>query len=126
MIDDSYNANPASMCAALAALRTTPADGRRLAVLGEMKELGSASAELHAGLARALEGIDRVWCVGPEMAALYGTLPRGTEGELLTDAEEAAKRAVSELRAGDVLLVKGSRANALETVVARVTGAEDG
>ena len=126
VIDDSYNANPASMCAALAALRTTPADGRRLAVLGEMKELGSASAELHAGLARALEGIDRVWCVGPEMAALYGTLPRGTEGELLTDAEEAAKRAVSELRAGDVLLVKGSRANALETVVARVTGAEDG
>lgn len=126
VIDDSYNANPASMCAALAALRNMPAGGRRLAVLGEMKELGSASEELHAGLAKELHGIDRVWCVGPEMAALCDTLPPGTEGELLTDAKEVAERVVSELQTGDVLLVKGSRANALETVVARVTGAEGG
>jgi len=124
VIDDSYNANPASMCAALAALRSMPAAGRRLAVLGEMKELGRASAELHAGLAPALKGVDRVWCVGPEMAALHRKLSEDTAADLLTDAETAAERAASELRAGDVLLVKGSRANALETVVARVTGSK--
>ena len=124
VIDDSYNANPASMCAALAALRSMPTAGRRLAVLGEMKELGRASAELHAGLAPALEGVDRVWCVGPEMAALHRKLPHNTAADLLVDAETAAERAASELRAGDVLLVKGSRANALETVVARVTGSK--
>ena len=124
VIDDSYNANPASMCAALAALRNMPATGRRLAVLGEMKELGRASAELHAGLAAALEGVDRVWCVGPEMAALHRELPDATAGDLLADAAAAAERAASELRPGDILLVKGSRSNALETVVARVTGSK--
>ena len=124
VIDDSYNASPASMCAALAALRNMPGPGRRLAVLGEMKELGRASAELHAGLAAALEGVDRVWCVGPEMAALHRELPGATAGDLLADADAAAERAAAELRAGDILLVKGSRANALETVVARVTGSK--
>ena len=124
VIDDSYNANPASMCAALTALRNMPGPGRRLAVLGEMKELGRASAELHAGLAAALEGVDRVWCVGPEMAALHRALPNATAGDLLADADAAAEQAASELRAGDILLVKGSRSNALETVVARVTGSK--
>ncbi len=122
VIDDSYNANPASMGAALAELRDTPAPGRRLAVLGDMQELGRASAALHAGLARQLEGVDRVWCVGPEMTALHRTLPAAVAGDRPADAEAAADRVAAELRAGDVLLVKGSRSSALEVVVARLTG----
>ncbi len=119
VIDESYNANPASMRAALAELRAAP--GRRLAVLGEMKELGRESAAFHAALAPELAGIERVWCVGPEMAALHRQLPPATAGELLADAQAAADGAAAELRAGDVLLVKGSRSNALESVVARLT-----
>ncbi len=126
VIDDSYNANPASMRAALATLKAMPATGRRLAVLGEMKELGAASSELHAGLAPAVRGIDRVWCVGREMAPLQRILPSGITGELVSDAETAAEQALAELQAGDVLLVKGSRATGLDIVVARAAGQDPG
>src|SRR3546814_2374172 len=76
LIDESYNANPASMAAALRVLGETPATGRKIAVLGAMRELGPDSDEYHAGLADAVlaSGAAHALVVGPEMAALASAL----------------------------------------------------
>ncbi|MGL6044162.1 MAG: UDP-N-acetylmuramoyl-tripeptide--D-alanyl-D-alanine ligase, partial [Sandaracinobacteroides sp.] len=114
LIDESYNANPASMAAALAVLRDTPAR-RRIAVLGAMRELGGATDALHAGLAGpvAEAGISELALVGPEMAAL------AVEGAVhLPDAAAATAWARAMLRPGDVLLVKGSNSIGLGKLVA--------
>ncbi|MFZ2587898.1 MAG: UDP-N-acetylmuramoyl-tripeptide--D-alanyl-D-alanine ligase, partial [Alphaproteobacteria bacterium] len=71
VIDDSFNGNPASMAAALAALKKRDVAGKRVAVLGDMLELGEGSVGYHVGLAPSVEGIDGVFCVGPLMANLY-------------------------------------------------------
>jgi UDP-N-acetylmuramoyl-tripeptide--D-alanyl-D-alanine ligase len=114
LIDESYNANPASMAAALAVLRDTPAK-RRIAVLGAMRELGAAGAALHAGLAAPIAdaGVSELALVGPEMAAL------AVDGAVhLPDAAAAADWARATLRDGDVLLVKGSNGIQLGRLVA--------
>ena len=83
LIDDSYNANPTSMEAALAVLAATePAGGHRIAILGDMKELGPQGEDLHAALADAapMQAVDRVHCVGPLMRALHGALPESRRG----------------------------------------------
>lgn len=110
LIDDSYNANPASMAAALAALAGAPAgSGRRVAVLGEMLELGAAAPRYHRELAAACAGIDGVFCVGAGTAPLYDALPASRR---MGFAEEAGptfvRRCAEGLRAGDSVLVKGS------------------
>ena len=129
LIDESYNANPASMRAALETLgRTTPrGDGRRIAVLGEMRELGSQSVSLHAELADpvAANGIDLVFAAG-EMRALYDRLPPGigaAYGETGTDLIDDIRRAV---RTGDVVMIKGSNASRMAAVVEALldTGAQ--
>jgi UDP-N-acetylmuramoyl-tripeptide--D-alanyl-D-alanine ligase len=114
LIDESYNANPASMAAALAVLRDTPAR-RRLAVLGAMRELGEAGVALHAGLAAPIgdAGVTGLALVGPEMAAL-----KVAGAAHLADAAAAIDWARSTLRDGDVLLVKGSNSLGLGAVVA--------
>ncbi len=122
VIDDSYNANPASVRAALEMLAEAPVRGRRIAVLGDMRELGSCSKSLHADLADALQGIDFIFCVGTEMEALFDALPEKVCCRA-TDAEAAAKALQGMLAPGDVVLVKGSRAIALETVVHRLARA---
>jgi UDP-N-acetylmuramoyl-tripeptide--D-alanyl-D-alanine ligase len=113
LIDESYNANPASMAAALAVLRDTPAR-RRLAVLGAMRELGAAGAALHAGLSAPIAdaGVAELALVGPEMAAL-----RVTGATRLADAAAATAWARATLRDGDVLLVKGSNSLGLGALV---------
>ncbi len=112
LLDESYNANPASMEAALAVLARAP--GRRLAVLGAMKELGAASDALHAALAGAIAraGLAELALVGPEMEALR--LPGAAH---LPDAEAALAWVRARLRPGDTLLVKGSNAVGLSRIV---------
>jgi UDP-N-acetylmuramoyl-tripeptide--D-alanyl-D-alanine ligase len=120
LIDESYNANPASMAAALAVLGETPAR-RRLAVLGAMRELGDASDALHAGLAAPIRaaGVEALALVGPEMAALE------VEGAVhVPDWAAALDWARHSLADGDVLLVKGSNSVGLGALVAAL--AEEG
>ena len=113
LINDSYNANPASMRAALEHLADH--EGRKVAVLGDMAELGPTAPEYHrevGELVRSL-GIDEVLSVG-ELARDYG-------GEHAADAAEAAAKATQLVRPGDVVLVKGSRAVGLEVVAEALT-----
>ncbi|MFQ5566461.1 MAG: UDP-N-acetylmuramoylalanyl-D-glutamyl-2,6-diaminopimelate--D-alanyl-D-alanine ligase [Paracoccaceae bacterium] len=127
LIDESYNANPASMRAALAVLAASPVTdgigrvtrGRRIAFLGDMLELGRAEDELHAGLARLgeLDGIDSVHLAGPRMRRMYDALPAAKRGEWFEDSGELARRARSILDAGDVCMVKGSLGMAMRRVV---------
>jgi UDP-N-acetylmuramoyl-tripeptide--D-alanyl-D-alanine ligase len=121
LIDDSYNASPASMRAAIATLGAArPAKhGRRIAVLGDMLELGAASAELHAGLADAIEqwNIDLVFTAGPTMRHLHEALPESRRGFHATDADAASGPVRDALRAGDVVLVKGSAGSRMGRVV---------
>ena len=78
LIDDSFNGNPASMVAALDSLKARPIKGgRRIAILGDMLELGAEAPAYHEELARHLAGIDGVYCVGPLMRHLYDLLPAG-------------------------------------------------
>lgn len=113
VIDESYNANPASMAAALAVLRDTPGR-RRLAILGAMRELGGETQALHAALAAPIAeaGVTELALVGPEMAAL-----KVDGAAYLPDAASALAWAQSMLREGDVLLVKGSNSVGLGRVV---------
>lgn len=117
IIDESYNANAASMAATLAVLGATPAT-RRIAVLGEMRELGAASAALHAGLAPAIIASDvaQVVLVGEAMAPLAAALEGRVELRHVADAAQV--RAMLQLGDGDVVLVKGSNAVGLGAVVA--------
>src|SRR5262249_33639018 len=90
VIDESYNANPASMAAALALLGQAPVGPtrRRIAVLGDMLELGPKASTLHRGLAHPLDehGIDLVFCCGPLMRSLWRALPAGRRGGYAEDS----------------------------------------
>ena len=110
LIDDSYNANPASMAAALGSLAAAaPRSGRTIALLGEMLELGADSDRLHAELAPHCRGIDGVLCVGAAMAALHERLPAGQRlGHVEDAAALDAAWVAGRLRAGDMALIKGS------------------
>jgi UDP-N-acetylmuramoyl-tripeptide--D-alanyl-D-alanine ligase len=110
LLNDCYNANPVSMRAALEHLVARGEGRRRVAVLGEMAELGAAAADYHAEIGELLRelGIEHVIAVG-ELARAYG-------GDWVPTASDAATRLRGELRAGDVVLVKGSRAVGLEVV----------
>ncbi|PJE29711.1 UDP-N-acetylmuramoyl-tripeptide--D-alanyl-D-alanine ligase [Pseudooceanicola antarcticus] len=127
LIDDAFNANPASMGAALDVLAAArPRDnlgrhahGRRIAVLGEMLELGETELELHAGLAShpALKQIDLVHCVGERMQPFYDALPDHARGRFCKTARPLAEQALRLVDAGDVVLVKGSKGSKVSTVV---------
>ena len=108
VVDDSYNANPESMKAALRTLAAVP--GRKVAVLGDMLELGAEGPAHHRGLAEACSGIDRVYCVGEAMRELFDALPEGQRGSWLPDAggEGLIDEILEDLRSGDRVLFKGS------------------
>jgi UDP-N-acetylmuramoyl-tripeptide--D-alanyl-D-alanine ligase len=112
IIDESYNANPASMRAALATLGLTPRAefGRRVAVLGDMLELGPEGQRLHQGLAEFIDGagVDVVFACGELMGSLYQALPPSRQGAYAKTAEELAPRLVGAVGPGDVIMVKGS------------------
>ena len=108
IIDDSYNANPTSMAAALQGLASEGAR-QTVAILGEMRELGDGSREFHRSLAPSCERITRVVCVGEGMRALWGLLAPQQRLAYAENADALSLAAVvAELRPGDVVLVKGS------------------
>ncbi|MET2826055.1 UDP-N-acetylmuramoylalanyl-D-glutamyl-2,6-diaminopimelate--D-alanyl-D-alanine ligase [Mesorhizobium shangrilense] len=113
LIDESYNANPASMAAAMALLNATPVsgEGRRIAVLGDMLELGEHSAKLHAALADLIVGTETrtVFLGGPEMRDLAEILPADIQTEYRAGAEDLKPVLLSALRPGDVVMVKSSK-----------------
>jgi UDP-N-acetylmuramoyl-tripeptide--D-alanyl-D-alanine ligase len=121
LIDESYNANPASMRAAIALLgQAEPSrDGRRIAVLGDMRELGPDAPTLHAGLAEALTAarVDQVFAAGPLMRSLWEVLPDGMGTAYASTAAEIESRLAAELRPGDVIMVKGSNASRMGPLV---------
>lgn len=120
LIDDSYNANPTSMEAALAVLATTEsASGRRIAVLGDMKELGPRAEALHAALADTapMQAVDRVHCVGPLMRALHDALPESRRGIWRETSDALLADLPGLVETGDIVLVKGSNSVGLGRVV---------
>ncbi|MGD9967726.1 MAG: UDP-N-acetylmuramoyl-tripeptide--D-alanyl-D-alanine ligase [Hyphomonadaceae bacterium] len=132
LVDDSYNANPASMAAAIATLaaRVPGQGGRRIAALGDMLELGADERAYHAGLARPLEqaGIDLVFAAGPRMAALMEALPGSCRGGYAENADALIPIIAGALRSGDIVLVKGSNGSKMSRVVAalqRLNGDKD-
>ncbi|MCL3882330.1 UDP-N-acetylmuramoyl-tripeptide--D-alanyl-D-alanine ligase [Marivita sp. GX14005] len=136
LIDDAYNANPASVGAALEVLASAPVQhdigrvsrGRRIAVLGDMKELGPTGPNLHAELAAldAMRALDRVHCVGPLMRHLHEALPQEKRGHWCESAEEMAARLPRVLDAGDVVMVKGSLSMGLARVVDAIRNMGEG
>nr|WP_245586725.1 UDP-N-acetylmuramoylalanyl-D-glutamyl-2,6-diaminopimelate--D-alanyl-D-alanine ligase [Pleomorphomonas oryzae] len=121
LIDESYNANPTSMRAAIALLgsATVEGQGRRVAVLGDMLELGPDSPKLHAGLIEPLQAakVDTVFCAGPLMHNLWQELPRGMRGAYAETSKALTETLLDDVRAGDVLMVKGSLGSAMGPLV---------
>lgn len=121
LIDDAYNANPASMAAALRTLgaRKPPAGGRRIAALGDMLELGPDELQYHADLAPLLAAsADIVYCAGPRMRSLWDALPDALKGGYADTAEALAPALTAALRGGDVVLLKGSNGSRMHALVA--------
>jgi UDP-N-acetylmuramoyl-tripeptide--D-alanyl-D-alanine ligase len=121
LIDESYNASPAAMRAAFAVLaRARPAPrGRRVAILGDMRELGAAGSRLHRELASSLleAGVDLVFTCGPLMGELYAALPRDRRGAHAPDSLALIPAVLAAVRPGDVVLVKGSLGTRMAPVV---------
>jgi len=124
ILNDAYNANPTSMKAALDALAHLAVKGRRIAVLGDMRELGTHHDDAHAGIgvhAGAL-GLDVVVAVGAGGAAIADAAGTDVESHRVADATAASALVVDLVAPGDVVLVKGSRALGLERVAATLLG----
>lgn len=118
LIDDAYNANPASMAASLEVLAGAEVKdnigrisrGRRIAYLADMGELGETEVQIHQGLAAlpSLEQVDRVHCIGPLMAHLYEALPSEKRGRWSENVDGMVDGIAKDLDAGDVVMAKGS------------------
>jgi UDP-N-acetylmuramoyl-tripeptide--D-alanyl-D-alanine ligase len=126
VLNDVYNANPASMAAALRALAALPATGRRIAVLGDMRELGDASHDAHASIG-VLAGqlhVDVVIGVGEGGAEIAAAATAVPTTRVVVDAGEALAAVTEILSAGDVVLLKASRAVGLEVAVSGLLGTD--
>ncbi len=126
VIDESYNANPASMRSAIAAISavTRHHRGRRIAVLGDMLELGDNAATEHADLAGPLleAGVDLVFTVGDNMIELMESLPKVRRAAHAASADEITPLVTGEVRPGDLVMIKGSNALGLSRVVKALIG----
>jgi UDP-N-acetylmuramoyl-tripeptide--D-alanyl-D-alanine ligase len=121
LIDESYNANPTSIGAALALLHQakTAKSGRRIAVLGDMLELGPSGPQLHADLAKAVDEhrVDVIYAAGPLMRHLWDALPKTKQGAYARSSSELNDQLLGQLRAGDAVMVKGSLGSKMGLVV---------
>jgi UDP-N-acetylmuramoyl-tripeptide--D-alanyl-D-alanine ligase len=119
LIDESYNANPISMRAALAALGDAKPAGRKIAVLTDMLELGADAPAVHAALAEpiAAAGVDLVFLAGPDMRALWDILPAARRGAWRETAAQLASAVLDALAPGDVVMAKGSKGSKASLVV---------
>jgi UDP-N-acetylmuramoyl-tripeptide--D-alanyl-D-alanine ligase len=121
LIDESYNANPASMRSALSAMATVPRQRfkRRIAVLGDMLELGDDSARLHEELHEAVDAaeVDLVFACGPHMQRLYAALPKTRRGEWGATSQDILAPLLAAVRGGDVVMIKGSLGSRMEPLV---------
>ena len=124
LIDESYNANPASMAATLKSLGAERDVSRRIAVLGTMRELGEHSAALHAGLAPSVlaAGVDRLILIGDELRALDEELDGRVALDRVDTVDKATDTLMQLLRPGDAVLVKASNSVGLAKLVERVAG----
>ncbi|HEY2480826.1 MAG TPA: Mur ligase family protein, partial [Caulobacteraceae bacterium] len=127
LVDESYNASPVSVTAALRALGTRPAGGRRIAALTDMLELGDEALARHAALAGSVEdsGVDLAFCAGPLMRSLWDALPGDRRGAWAPSAAELAPRLVQAVGEGDVVMVKGSKASKASLLVEALLGARE-
>lgn len=126
LIDESYNANPASMAATLQVLGAEDVDGRRIVVLGAMRELGGETADFHAALAAPVEAakVDEAILVGPEMDALAKALGGHIKMTHVPDTASAIDLARAAIGPGDAVLVKGSNSVGLAALVEALAGGE--
>ncbi len=121
LIDESYNANPASMRAAIELLGDSPVtrSGRRIAVLGDMLEMGAESPSFHSALAPVITDahVDAVFCCGANMKSLASALPAAILGAWTQDSDELVNEVVSAVQPGDVVMVKGSLGSRMAPIV---------
>lgn len=123
LIDDSYNASPASVSAAIKTLATL--NGRKIAVLGDMFELGDGAKEMHVDISKKLveNKIDLVFTAGKLMKNMYEALPQSMRGAYEENSEALAPVVLNAAKNGDVVLVKGSRGMKMEKVVEKLKDA---
>ena len=124
LIDEAYNANPASMRAALGVLGDAPlgAGGRRIAALGDMLELGDQAQRLHDELAEPilLNGVDLVYAAGPMMKGLFDNLPPEKKGLWAPASVDIEQALIGEIRAGDAVMIKGSNGSRMGPIVSAI------
>jgi UDP-N-acetylmuramoyl-tripeptide--D-alanyl-D-alanine ligase len=130
LIDESYNASPASMTAAIETLAQArpAAGGRRIAVLGDMLELGPSATDRHAVLAEVLtaNGIDLVFTAGTHMAHLWDALPRAMRGGHAVSSGKLAPIVAAAVRPNDVVMVKGSLGSRMALIVQALLALDTG
>ena len=128
LIDDSYNANPASLAASLDVLASTgDAGGRKIVILGDMLELGSESDAIHAALAKDVSsaGIDIAIIAGKHMAALYTALPKSVAAEHGATSDTILPVVINTVRPGDVVTVKGSLGSRMAPITAALAALDE-
>ena len=129
LIDESYNANPASMRSALAAMATVPRTrfARRIAVLGDMLELGENSGTLHAALNEPVDAaeVDLVFACGPNMQRLFEALPQARRGGWAPTSDGIAAAVTGTVRGGDVVMIKGSLGSRMAPIVEALLAKSD-
>ncbi|HVY33685.1 MAG TPA: UDP-N-acetylmuramoyl-tripeptide--D-alanyl-D-alanine ligase [Caulobacteraceae bacterium] len=130
LIDESYNANPMSMQAALSTLGARAAKGRRIAVLTDMLELGAQAPRYHLEIAQSVDraDVDLVFCAGPLMRFLWDALPATRQGGYAESAADLALQVVRAVEPGDLVMVKGSNGSKASMVAQALTalGVGDG
>jgi UDP-N-acetylmuramoyl-tripeptide--D-alanyl-D-alanine ligase len=125
VIDESYNANPASMAAALALLgNASNQNGRKIAVLGDMLEMGEGGIAHHAGLAGPIEAnkVDLVFASGNQMKALWDALPASRRGAYAENSTTLAPKLMAAVKQGDTVLVKGSNGAKMSVIIEALKG----
>lgn len=127
LIDDAYNANPASVKASLNALGLRETKGRKIAVLGDMLELGPQSAQMHLDLKTDImdNRIDKVYATGTDMAHLYQALPESVQGAFESIPQALLKRLRADILPDDIVLVKASNGSGLKVIVESLKGKEE-